>query len=140
MKSQKLLMALIFAILFLPLGRASSAPNEAACFKPCKTVLKGIVKVRRVHLDDPVSDFSIYVLHLKKGVSVGESGPYMEVKNEDKVQLDLPISPEIRDGACITVTGELTGAISASDIYDLTMQVSSYQKHSYKKEGAECTF
>lgn len=112
-------------------GPSWARPFNSAtyCFKPCKSTLRGDVQIKHVDLDDPKMTFKAYMLVLNSPISVPESGPFQGVSGEDHVQLEfIQNKKKLSQGECVTVSGELTGAITAYDIGDLVMQVDSYSR------------
>lgn len=96
------------------------------CFMPCTVVIAGVLHTERVRLTDPEMQFEAYILSLRQPISVPESGQFQALSDQSQIQLEF-LTHRARgfNGQCVEVTGELTAAITASDIRQLVMQVHS---------------
>jgi hypothetical protein len=110
----------------IAIAHSQTPRSHGYCFQPCTTSLSGHLSVQHVHLDDPKMNFDAYMLALRNPISVPESGWYQGVSRESHVQLEfIPRSASRLVGRCVVATGALTGAMTASDISLLVMQVRS---------------
>lgn len=124
------------------LALAGSFHSVKYCYMPCQSTLSGRLQIKNVVLNDPELHFTTYVLVLDKKISVPENGQYKSFSGEDHIQLEfINNKKKLSRGACITVVGKLTGPVTASDVYDLVMQVDTYSvcKAKSEQKGTEGT-
>lgn len=117
-----------FALMTLMIARADAERARAHyCYTPCKSKLSGYMQIKYVSLSDPDENFVAYVLNLNSPISVPSGAIYEAATNVTRIQLQFEhnISPP-HAGACIVVNGELAGAETASDIYQVIMRVDAY--------------
>lgn len=77
-------------------------------------------------MEDPKMHFDAYVLTLHDAITVPDNSMFQGVRRESRVQLEfVPHSQKNLAGQCVVATGELTGPVTASDIFSLVMHVQS---------------